>query len=397
MRVLFFDCTSPLEKSRVRGRIESMAFFSSSKKPRSVALIDITSSSVGGAYARVAEGAMTAVYYAIRIPIEAATAEVPQSLMLRTLDSVLIELRSKGAPVLRSHTGSGSVDAVYVSVGAHWQQTSVRTETVVEEKPFVFTDAILAKAKKQGEVPEGYERSQETVLATLLNGYETKEPLGKKAKRAEIIILSADMLEEPAKLMHRALGSFSSHRSVNVTGFPMLAHKAIGLAFPHEKDYLALRVTGEATELVFVNRGFPISVASLSCGLNVFARAARSGGFTSFPDGGNIIDHEKSADLDAGLTAARGSWTAALAEALRTFTATRALPRSLFLLAEPEAREFLRRTLDVPELHALWLSDEPLAVIALEPKQFVSMTGRDETLAEDLPLDLLALYARDEN
>ncbi len=371
-----------------------MALFSSKPKAQSVALIDITSSSIGAAYARVSPGAPAALLYTARVDIDVSGPEVPTELVLRTLDAVLRDMRQNGAPLLRRRTGSGSVSSVTVSVGAPWQELLIRTETVAEEKPFVFTQDIIDKAKKKQAIAAGRVGTQETVLATLLNGYETPTPVGKKAKRAEIILLSASMLEDTAKQTRRALASFSLLHDVRFSSFATVVSNAARIAFPHEKDYLALRVSGESTELVFVKRGFPMFVSALPSGLAEFARAAKASGFTSFPDGGNIIDREKSTELDAGLRQAEAAWTSAIAASLQEFAANHALPRTLLLVADKEAREFIRRVLDVPEVHALWLSDEPLAIIPLECSHFSTSMACETGVEEDLMLGLLALTAK---
>ncbi len=368
-----------------------MGLFGEKNKSRSVVLIDVSSSSVGGAYARVSDTAPAALFYTVRVPLETTSSDVPAALMLRGLDAVLRDLRKNGAPILHRRTGSGSVQAVIASVGAPWQNTSVRAETVVEDKPFVFTDSIIQAAKKKEPTAEGSFRTEESVLATLLNGYATREPVGKRVKHAEIILLSATMEEETAKLMRRALASFSAAHDVRFSSLASVITSAVQLAFPHERDYLALRVSGEATELVFVKQGLPLFVSAIPFGLNEFARAAKSSGFSSFPDGGDIIDRSKSAELDTGLKQAEATWTSRIATALKEFTTAHALPRTLFLVADREARDFIRRVLDVPEVHALWLSDEPLALIALECAHFSKNMACEAGVEEDLSLGLLAL------
>lgn len=372
-----------------------MSFFGGKPKAQSVALIDITSSSVGAAYARVSPGTPAALLYTTRTDIEAGGGDVPATLMLRALDAVLRDMRRDGAPILHRRTGSGSVHQILASVGAPWQDTSIRSETMVEEKAFPFTADIIERAKKKEAVSPGRFRSEETVLATLLNGYETPEPVGKRAKRAEIILLGATMEEETAKQMRHALANFSALHEVRFLSFASVVSKAAALAFPHEKDYLAVRVSGESTELVFVKRGFPLFVSSIPTGLAEFARTAKAAGFSSFPDGGASIDPSQNAGLDAGLKQAEAAWTSRIAACLKEFTATHALPRTLFLVADKEARNFIRRIIDVPEVHALWLSDDPLAVVPLECSHFGTNMACETGVEEDLMLGLLALTARD--
>jgi hypothetical protein len=370
-----------------------MPLFGSKEKTKSLVLVDISSSSVGAAYARTTPNGPTVLVHSVRAPIAASSTDISTELMLRTLDGVLRDLRQNGAPALHKLSGSGSVQGVFVLVGAPWQNTEIHIETLVEEKLFTITETLLLEAKKKIKTPEGYYRSEESILGSVLNGYETPEPVGKRAKRAEIIVLSATIKEETAKLLRSTLGTFSSLHAVNFTELPSLIARAAKTVFPHEKDYLALRVSGEATELVLVKHGFPIFIATVPTGLDAFRHAAQENGFSSFPDGGDSIDRTKSVGLDIKLADTERRWVSALITHLSTFTEKHALPRTVFLITEEHAGAFLRRVLDAPDMHALWLSDEPLAVIRLESKQFNTNVVYAHEDSDDVVLSMLGLLS----
>ena len=371
-----------------------MSFFGSGNSAKSVVLIDITSSSIGGAYARITPNAPAALLYTTRIPIENSSARIESTLMLRTLDAVLRDLREKGAPLLHRRTGSGSVQSVFVHISAPWQTTDIHTEIFADEKPFTFTESLLEKAKKSTQVPPGRFRSEESILGTVLNGYRTLQPMGKKILRAEVIVLHASIEAEVATLIRSALGSFTTFHEVYFSSMPTLMLATIPYAFPHEKDYWTLRITDEATEIVFVKNGFPLGYSSFPSGLGEFARVAKAQGFHSFPDGGDLIDQKQNADLDTRITEVSHRFTSAIIQRLYEYTATHALPRTLFLITDVGAVAFMRRVLNAPDMHALWLSDEPLAIIPLQSSFFSTQVGHEVGAAEDLVLDMLALRAR---
>ena len=55
--------------------------------------------------------------------------------MLRALDTVAYAL-TQAAPILRTHTGSGSVEKAYVTLGEPWLHTEVKTESVLQYASF---------------------------------------------------------------------------------------------------------------------------------------------------------------------------------------------------------------------------------------------------------------------
>src|SRR3989344_4641529 len=156
-----------------------------------VALFDISSSSVGGAYVAMEEGQTPTVIYTKRVPVESrdaslatATASVPD--MERALKSLCEALIREGAPELARIKGSGRIHRIIASVASPWQNTVIRTEVVEQDRPFIVSRALFATVlKKTGDVPEGREAWNESVVAALLNGYETHAPFGKKAKRGD--------------------------------------------------------------------------------------------------------------------------------------------------------------------------------------------------------------------
>ena len=109
-----------------------------------VALIDVSSASVRGAYAHIEEGKPPIICYTAYLPIDPAVdgsrpGDLPEAQMLACVQSLSERLVREGAPVLRETTGSGDVKHVFVSIGAPWQESEVRVETIESETPFLFT------------------------------------------------------------------------------------------------------------------------------------------------------------------------------------------------------------------------------------------------------------------
>src|SRR3990167_9224985 len=103
------------------------------KNRETVALIDISSSSVGGAYVTLAEGQPPTVIYTKRVPVEprdASTVNAVSSVsdMERALRSLCETLVREGAPELARAKGSGRIHRIIASVASPWQETAIRTE-----------------------------------------------------------------------------------------------------------------------------------------------------------------------------------------------------------------------------------------------------------------------------
>src|SRR3989344_7982612 len=219
-----------------------MSFFSKIFHPirtESLVLIDVSAGSVAGAYARYKEGETQSLLYTRRVTIEIKGKEEHELAMLRALKELGDVLIREGAPVLARNTGSGSANSILVSVDTPWQETKIRTERFERETPFTFTRSMVATAlEKMSIKTPGKSLADESIIGTILNGYETREPYGKRVHRASVIILTSLIDEKISGGIAATLRSlFHTKNIFSITG-NSLRYQAMRTAFPHEHDAL---------------------------------------------------------------------------------------------------------------------------------------------------------------
>lgn len=371
-----------------------MSLFSlNRKRGRTVALIDIGSASVGGAYVEHTEGGQPVIYYTARVNVEPRGGESVTDSMLRSLaflDRLMIE---EGAPALRRETGSGHVEEVLVSVAAPWQETVITTTRIEEKHPFTFTHHHLDLAGKGAPVGKDKVRSGRTVIASILNGYETSNPFGKKATRADLIVLTSTIDKAALKLIEAALRRTFHTSSIAVTAFAPVAYTVFRDLYAHQKDFIVLDVSGTGSDIAFVKRGLLADTHAIPYGLHDLSSALRKAGQRAHAGADDIIDPAANLTFAKEAESIREVWLESLREAFALFSKSQALPRTVFLLADQDSREYLKRILEESKLRTLWLSDEPLTVLALSPANlapFVKTRGLGEG---DLFLAILALFS----
>ena len=369
-----------------------MGLFGKSQK-RSAALIDIGSASVAGAYAHFEAGSPPTLYYTARVPIETREGENCDQSMQRSLEVLGHILINHGAPVLRQATGSAHIDSVITTVAAPWQETSVHVESKQEEKSFVFTHQLLEDMVREApkEKP-GRTTSRHSVVATILNGYDVAQPFGKKAKRADLVILSSTLEEKVSTSIERMLRKLFHTSDVTLTAFAPLSYAVLRDMYPHEKDFLIIDVEGEATDLAFVKRGLLTDVASIPQGTNALLAAVSRGHAAITEDSIGVIDTNRNAKFADMVGKLEEKWLCDISDALKEFSARHALPRTIFLLSDENTRGYLERLVNTKKLHSLWLSDEPLSVISLSPKHIAKYVQTRGSAEGDIFLAMMALY-----
>lgn len=368
-------------------------------------LITIGSSACSGAYVEYTTGEQPTIHYNTRHLIESRDGEDLKTAMLRTLDMVGTDLIELGAPTLRRETGSGSVDGVLISIAGPWQETKVRTETVQPGTPFTFTHRMLSEiVASHTPASENRVSFGESVIATILNGYDIADPFGKKANRAEVVILSSTLDKGVTEEIRSRIRKLYHTHSISFTAFAPVTYAVLRDLYPHERDFLVLDVATEDTDLAFVKAGLLVDVGTLQFGLNKLLDATHaaermtveeeSGVQSATSNQPGYIKPDRNARFSERADTARDEWLKSLADLLKQFAQLHALPRTLFVVAQPNARDYLKRTLDSSILHELWLSDEPLSIIPITSEQF---TGKLRTKAHaETPifLSILALYQK---
>lgn len=339
-----------------------MSFFSNlfrAKKTESVILIDVTAGSVAGAYAHRVEGQLPVLLYAKRLSIVNHAGEPHERAMLRALAVLGEALITEGAPALARYTGSGTTDCVLVSIDAPWQETAVRTEYFESESQFVFTKALVEKAmQKAGCASVGKVICDESVVGTLLNGYETHEPYGKSAHRATVVILTSMIEESVAKGIAKVLHELYHTKRVEIIAGSSLRYQALRAAFPHEHNALILDATGHLVSIELVRNDLLVAISETPDGST----------------GGPAWAHEV---------------TRGLAELAKRYP----LPRNIFLLARDSEIEKAQKMLASSGLGSLWLSDNPPKIVSVSASHFTNFVKLVDVAIIDLPLILMTLYA----
>ncbi len=319
------------------------------KQTKSVVLIDISAYSVAGAYVRYTEGAQPILIYSRRLPVEVRGNEPEEQAMLRALKTLGEDLIYDGAPRLVRAVGEGNVHSILVSVDAPWQKTSIRTEHFEQKIPFIFNKNMMQAAlEKFDAAPAGWMLVNESIIGTILNGYETRDPYGKQAHRASVSVLTSYVDEHLAKKIHAMLRSVYHTKEIIFIASSSLRYQAMRIVFPHQRDVLILDAVGPLISIMLVRGGLLVEIIETS-------------------------DRAVSAEC---------------AELARRFP----LPRTIFLLAHESETVSKKEVLDTIDFGKLWLSDNPPKIVSVLGSHLNGLVQQTTTTSPDLSLLLMSLY-----
>jgi hypothetical protein len=341
-----------------------MSFFSEwfqKKTTETQLLIDIGADSVGGAYVISKAGAAPRVVYAKRIPIEVRQDETILASVLRALGALGDLLTREGAPLLTRELGSGRVAITLVCIDSPWETVTVRSEKIERTQPFIFTRAVLQAAlAKSAEVPQGKVLADQLLIGTVLDGYEIKNPIGKRVSRVNVLVLSAAIEEDVVVQVSTVLRKFSHSRDIRFVSAAGVRYQAFRTIFPHEEDYLAIDAVSTTLAIMLVRRKLLVAFEQ-----------------------GNIVAGDSNID----------PWLQILQQNLEAITKRYPLPRTFFLIALESARDDLKMKLEKAPIGLLRLSNESPSIIAITPAHLTDHIQLLPGADTDLEMELMAIFA----
>ncbi len=328
-------------------------------RAKSILFIDISADSVAGAYTYYKNNELPALLYSRRFPIEIRKGEPHEEAMLRALKLLGETLVREGAPALMRACGNGRAETILVSIDAPWQQTTIRTEHFGKKSTFVFTKPMVMTAlEKTSIAPDGKYLADESIIGTILNGYETRDPYGKKVQRAEVIILTSFVEEKIATGIAVLLKKLYHTEHVLLIAGTSLRYQTMLKIFPHERDALIFDAAGSLTSIGLVRRGLLVAVV----------------------------------EVPSKFTA--NSWIEQISTQLTELSKQYPLPRTIFLLAREPEITLLHQKLDATKLSKLWLSDNPPKIVAVLTSHIASSIRQVTTAQPDLQMLLMTLFGQ---
>lgn len=363
-----------------------MSFFRRRAARESALLIDVGSGSVGAAYLSHGGASKPALLHAVRVPTDE---HEPAKAVAEAVKRVVTE----GAPLLRDATGSGHASRAVVAIASPWQKLHAETVRKEAPAPFSVTNGVLKElTEPKGETPMGFEKLDATIIAILLNGYQVREPIGKKAKNAEAVVVTTYAEQRLMDGTRKALRELAHIREASFVSFPWISYEAIRELYPHERDYLILDAAGRATDISVVSRGLLADSASAAKGTRILtARTPNAANGTEALESGVHVIRDL-ADKSA-YESGKQEWLDCIVEALGLLAKRQALPRTIFLLADPDTLNYVQTLMDEDRVRSLWLTSEQLSVMPVAPSQLSARIVADSHDANDAFMLLVASEA----
>ena len=311
----------------------------------------------------------------------------------------------------------GAPHHISVILGAPWYAAQVRTVRKEQSGELPITKRIIADLvseetrKFQNEEIARYEGAGEEVtiieqelVRVALNGYETGEPYG---KRARVIELSLMLSLSPAlvtKKIQSIVGDVFHRHEIYFHSFLYASSIVARDLFALHEHFLLVDISGEVTDIASVKNGSLSHLLSFPVGHSMIIRAVASKLSLSIEEARSLVALEAAGKLEASmherllpiLETARSSWTRSLEAALfELASGDLLLPHTVICISLPEVAPLFVATLESDLLKAANITEQSFSVALLGSSALAPFAITPSTLSNRLSIDAIFLSRKE--
>jgi len=395
------------------------SFFSKDKTELGV-VFDIGSSSVGAGLVKFRHEKAPQVVYTTREPIPYQEIVSPERFlteMISTLSTVHSRLHKEGLAHLKfTELGSHRIRHAFYAFSSPWAASQTKIASVEYPAPVTVTrdmiDGIVMKAEKsfENEVvdpakdPELKDKLsiiEKRVIQVRLNGYETPDPYGKKAKAVNVsffISLVPKMVTD--RVADVAFGALHP-RDTRFASAQLASYSVLRNTLSSRNDFILLDVGGEVSDVSVIKDGLILETASFPLGQNfLIRRVSRALSVTN--DGALSLirlyysghaDKEVSESLRPVLENASREWVGALHTVLTQISGELSLPQELFIILGGDLVPFFMKSVREEKIAQFDVVEVPFRVTLVNQELLKQHISFSSSAVNDPAIALATIFA----
>ncbi|MEK7175487.1 MAG: hypothetical protein AAB693_01640 [Patescibacteria group bacterium] len=376
-----------------------MGFFNFQKKDELVLLIDIGSSSVGGALVLLSKSGIPKIIFCIREPIKIKFSDFENKLNINHVISpsmksikIIIDKICKA--------GLGVPKRFFCVLSSPWHISEIRSIQFKKSEPFIFTEKLAndlikkellvflkeiqgpSPASSAGKLmPQGIKPIEFKNIQTKLNGYVTAQPINQKAKELEMTIFISFTPEIILKNIEEIISnhfhfeSFSGVKpGLNFLSFNTTSFVVIRDLFIEQKDFLLIDIGGEITNITTIKKDIPNDIISFPFGYNFFISGISSSLSCSFDEAKSFLFLYKEGHasievvkkLEPIINKLKTEWLKNFQNSLASISNNIFIPETIFLTIDQDLADFFSKIIKTEEFNQYSFTKSKFQVIPMD-------------------------------
>lgn len=385
-----------------------MGIFSKPQKQNELALVlDIGSSSVGGALFWMQSTGIPKIIFAMREPIpleEEISIDKLITLTVKTLNVVVSKICMMGL---------GRPSRMYCVLSSPWYASQTRVLKLEKNTPFIFTeklaDSLIQKEialfkeeyKEKDSHPDNQIRPIELKnMKTVLNGYDTLRPLNQKAKVLEMTIFASVSQEQILKKVEETIERHFHSREIRFSSFVVSSFTVARDMFVNQDNFLLINIGGEVTDISMIKKEIIQESVSYPAGRNFIIRNVAKGLGVSLVEAKSLISLYKDghmADItekkaEEVISSIKTRWLKKFQESLSNLTNDISIPATIFITVDQDLAEFFSNIIKTEEFNQYTLTESKFRLIFLSTSALHGIATFEEDAIRDPFLIIESIY-----
>ena len=381
--------------------------FKAKKKEELVLVFDVGSSSVGGALFYTQTSGAPKVIYSIREQVALEEKTDFDRLLILTLKS----LETVASKI--SLAGLGAPKKVFCVLASPWCASQTRTVNFEKNTPFVFSekfaDSLIQKELKLFEedylsefIIEGNNvRSIELKnMKTMLNGYVTSEPLGKKAQELEMSLFISISPESVLKKIEETVEKYFRCENIKFSSFMLASFSTARDMFIHQESFLLLDIGGEITEISMIKKEAMCESISFPIGRNFMIREIASALNCGLDEAKSYLSMYKDKHMNEPVNEKfepvigklKEDWLKKFQESLVNLSNDISIPSTVFLTVDDDLAGFFSEIIKNEQFNQYTLTESKFRVIFLGIQALHGIAVFEENIIRDSFLVIESIY-----
>lgn len=378
--------------------------FESKEKQELMLVFDIRSSSIGGALFRVQKNGVPKIIFSIREPVMQDELISVDKFLVATMKSLDIVANK----VFKS--GLGVPKDIYCVLASPWYVSQTRIINLKKDQPFVFSsvlmDELIKKEMEQfkAEHLEKYVKAKQEIrvielknIKTVLNGYETRNPLNQKVQEAEVVLYLSMCPEQVLGKMEEVVKKYFHHGAIKFSSFTIASYAVMHNMFIDQPNFLLIDIGGEVTDISMIKKNvfsesisFPMGrhfiVRGISEAMSVTRAEAES--YVTLLNAGHA-DPATEKKLSPIIDKLKAVWLTKFQESLANLSRDISVPYIIYLSADPDFIHLFGQVIEAEQFNQYTLTESKFKITFLDTGtlhgivEFENDTARDPFIMVD--------------
>ncbi|KKR68817.1 MAG: hypothetical protein UU10_C0018G0006 [Parcubacteria group bacterium GW2011_GWF1_40_6] len=382
-------------------------FFGHKNKEELMLVFNIGSSSVGGALFLAQKSGIPKIIFSTRepIPIEEQV-EIDRFLSLTTQSLEIVAKKILGA-------GMGAPKRIFCVLSSPLYVSQTRVISYKKNTPFVFTtklaDALIQKEIKIFQEEHlakyttvgGEVRSIELKnIKTMLNGYETANPLDQSAKELEMIIFISMSGEQILKKIENTIEKYFHFNQIKFSSFTMSFFTAVRDVFKQKDNFLLVDIGGEVTDISMTKKNVLRESISFPLGRNFLTRGVASGLNCTMDEANSLISLFKDGHAEKRVAKKltlimkelQKKWLEKFQESLANLSHDISIPSTIYIAIDKDLADFFSETIKSEQFSQYTLAESKFEVVFLSTELLHGIATFKEPIIREPFLIIDSIY-----